>query len=143
MSISDINWMNKMGKTAFCYLLISLFCILFGAIYEIYSHGVYSYFMLYAFVFPLVGGTLLFLTMAFFKAPTPSRVALNLYHSGIAALTTGCLFEGVLEIYGTTNRLVSVYWALGILFLMMAIFIYSLFQVKNKDSKMECDELDL
>lgn len=143
MSTSDIDLRNKTGKIAFCYLFISLFCILFGAVYEIFSHEVYSYFMLYAFVIPLVGGTLLFFTMALSGAPMPNRVSLNLYHSGIAALTIGCLFQGALEIYGTTNRLVTVYWVLGIPFLVMAILIYCLFQWRHRCRKTERDDLDL
>lgn len=143
LSISDIKRMRKMARTGFVYLFISMFCILFGAVYESFSHGVYSYFMLYAFVFPLVGGVFPFFGMAFSSMPVPNRVSQNLYHSGIAALTTGFLFEGALEIYGTTNRLVSVYWILGTLFILMAIFIYCLFQGKNKCSKMENDDLDL
>ncbi len=143
MSISDINGRRNMAKTGFLYLFVSMFCILFGAVYECFSHEVYSYFMLYAFLFPLVGGTLPFFGMAFYRMPIPNRVSRNLYHSGIAALTTGCLFKGALEIYGTTNRLISVYWILGILFILTAIFIYCLFQKRNKCSKMENDDLDL
>lgn len=143
MSTSDIKRMKKMMGTGFVYLFISLFCILFGAVYESFSHGVYSYFMLYAFVFPLVGGVLPFFGMVFSSMPIPNRASQNLYHSGIASLTTGFLFEGALEIYGTTNRLVLVYWILGILFILMAIFIYCLFLGKTKCSKMENDDFDL
>lgn len=132
-----------MAKTGFVYLFISMFCILFGAVYESFSHGVYSYYMLYAFAVPLVGGVLSFLGMAFSRMTVPNRVSLNLYHSGIAALTTGFLFEGALEIYGTTNRLISVYWILGILFILTAIFLYWLFQGKTNCSNVENDALDL
>ncbi len=106
-----------MAKTGFVYLFISLFCVLFGVVYEYFSHEVYSYYMLYAFVFPLVGGVLPFFVFSFFTKRLPGRIACNLYHSGIAALTIGSIFEGVLEIYGTTNRLVLVYWVLGAVFL--------------------------
>lgn len=143
MSASDIKRMKNMNRTGFVYLLISMFCVLFGAVYEYFSHEVYSYFMLYAFVFPLAGGALPFFAMAFCRIPMPDRASLNLYHSGIAALTTGSLFEGVLEIYGTTNRLVSVYWILGILFILTAIFIYCLFRIKNKYIKTENNDLYL
>lgn len=121
LSISDIKRMQEMARTGFVYLCISLFCVLFGAIYEIFSHEVYSYFMLYVFVFPLVGGVFPFFVMAFSSMPVPNRATGNLYHSGIATLTTGFLFEGVLEMYGTTNRFVLVYWILGILFILMVI----------------------
>lgn len=143
LSTSDIKRMQKMAKTGFVYLFISIFCILFGAVYESFSHGVYSYYMLYAFAVPLVGGVLPFFGMAFSRMTVPNRVSLNLYHSGIAALTTGFLFDGALEIYGTTNRLVSVYWILGILFILTAIFLYCLFQGKTKCSNVENDALDL
>ncbi len=98
----------------FAYLLISLFCLLFGAVYERFSHEVYSGFMLYAFAVPLIGGTLLcFLLDRFSRERMPGRLVRNLYNSGIAALTVGCIFQGVLEIYGTTNKLMIIYWITG------------------------------
>lgn len=100
-------------KTAFVYLMISIICAAFGAIYELFSHEVYSYFMLYAFLFPLIGGTLPFFVLACSRVRLPDAIACKLYHAGIAALTVGSLFTGVLEIYGTTNRLTAVYWIVG------------------------------
>lgn len=127
MSASDINLQQRaMARTGFLYLLLSLFCALFGAVYEYFSHEVYSYFMLYAFVFPLAGGSLPFLGLALSNRPNPNKISRNLYHSGISALTTGSLFQGVLEIYGTTNRLVLLYWILGIAFLFLGMVSYLL-----------------
>lgn len=103
------------ARTAFVYLLVSLFFVLFGAVYEHFSHDVYSWYMIYAFAFPLLGGALPFSVMALLDAcPVPTRLPLNLYHSGIATLAVGSVFQGVLEIYGTTSRLMSVYWTAGI-----------------------------
>ena len=124
LSTSDIDRMKDMAKTGFLYLFASMFCILFGAVYEYFSHEVYSYFMLYAFIFPLVGGTLLLFAMAYYRVPTPNRVSRSLYHAGIATLTIGSFFEGALEIYGTTNRLVSVYWILGTLLILIGLVLY-------------------
>lgn len=102
----------------FFYLLISLFCLLFGAVYERFSHEVYSGFMLYAFAIPLIGGTLLcFLLDQYSKNWMPGRLIRNLYNSGIATLTVGCVFQGVLDIYGTTNKLIMVYWVVGFCFI--------------------------
>lgn len=95
------------------YLAVSLFCAFFGAVYEAFSHGVYSYFMLYAFAFPLVGGTAVFLALARGRGRMPSAPVRQLYHGGVASLTLGSLMRGVLEIYGTTNALVSAYWYAG------------------------------
>ncbi len=81
--------------------------------------------MLYAFAVPLVGGVLPFFSLAFSdRLPKPHRAALNLYHSGIASLTVGCVFQGVLEIYGTTNSLIKVYWITGFGFLTVAVILY-------------------
>lgn len=105
---------KKAAKTAFVYLLVSIFCALFGAIYERFSHEVYSYHMLYAFAFPLIGGTLPFFCIAMgYLKTAPSSLASTLYHCGIATLTVGSILCGVLYIYGTTNRLTAIYWVAG------------------------------
>lgn len=109
LSTSDIE--KKSGKCAFIYLLITIFTALFGGIYETFSHGVYSYYMLYAFAFPLVGGVLpamVFSLGDLRKVPSPA--ARTLYHCGIATFTVGSIIKGVLEIYGTTNVLTGVYF---------------------------------
>lgn len=109
MSTSDID--RKSGRCAFIYLVISIFVALFGGIYETFSHGVYSYYMLYAFAFPLVGGVLPALTFSLAENRRgPSPAARILYHCGIATFTVGSIVKGVLEIYGTTNVLAGVYF---------------------------------
>ncbi|MCD8087791.1 MAG: hypothetical protein LUE22_04280 [Oscillospiraceae bacterium] len=113
------------ARTALVYLLVSLFFVLFGAIYEHFSHDVYSGYMIYAFAFPLLGGALPFSAMALLDScPVPTRLTLNLYHSGIATLTVGSVFQGVLEIYGTTSRLIRVYWIVGTLLTAGGIVLY-------------------
>ena len=115
MYISDIDKDTRAAaKTSFVYLLISLFCALFGAVYERFSHGVYSFYMIYAFAFSLAGGTLPFFVLHLLRTGRyPGALARNLYHSGIATLTVGSIVRGVLEIYGTTNVLAGYYWIAG------------------------------
>lgn len=118
-------------KTAFTYLIISIFVALFGGIYEIFSHGVYSNFMIYAFAFPLVGGCLPFFILGMWKfinigkpsicLKVPNAITRNLYHSGIATLTIGSIIRGVLDIYGTTSYLSNYYWIVGITLFLTAI----------------------
>lgn len=113
------------SKTSFIYLIISLFCILFGAIYEMFSHEVYSFYMVYAFTFPLVGGTLPFCILGFVNAKKyPCTGTRNLYHSGIATLTVGSFLQGVLDIYGTTNALINYYWIVGGVLLIVSVITY-------------------
>lgn len=110
-----------MARIGYAYLLISMLCLLFGAGYEQFSHQVYSGYMVYAFVFPLVGGALVFLTMARFKCRKWRRRSMSLYHSGIASFTVGSIMKGVLEIYGTTNELLRIYWYVGAGFVIAGI----------------------
>ena len=112
-------------KTAATYLAISLFTAFFGGVYEVFSHDVYSYYMLYAFMIPLAGGALPFLILALqSKWKKPGALSRGLYHAGIATLTVGCIMKGVLEIYGTTNRLLSFYWYIGIPLIVLAVVLY-------------------
>ena len=115
----DLHW-----KTIFLYLAATMFCIVFGAIYESFSHGVYSFFMIYAFLFPLAGGMIPLFLMQRCCLPKPSFAAGALYHAGIATATVGSIVSGVLEIYGTTNSLTIIYWLAGILLSGGGIILY-------------------
>lgn len=117
MSISAIDGREQMARTGFFYLAVTLVCAAFGAVYETFSHGVYSYFMLYAFAFPLCGGVLPYFLFAHTRVHLPCRAARSIYHAGIATCTVGSIVKGILEIYGTTNWLSQVYWYIGALLL--------------------------
>ena len=93
---------------------------LFGAVYELFSHQVYSYFMIYAFGIPLVLGVLPYAVLLL-REKYPSKLFLNLWNTAIAALSIGCTFNGVLAIYGTTNALVIVYPIAGGLLLLIGL----------------------
>ena len=77
-----------------------------------FSNGVYSIYMLGAFIFPLLLGCVVFFVFSKQKK-SPSLYSRYLYHSGVAAFTVGAFIEGILEIYGTTNRLTVYYWYIG------------------------------
>lgn len=133
---SDTDNKARALKTAFIYLLITVFCSVFGAVYELFSHEVYSFYMIYAFAIPLLGGVLPFmLTVMFNASEFPDRLSLNLYNSGIATLTTGSIVNGVLEIYGTDNPLVCAYVFSGVLFILAGIIVYMVKKrrIKNKE----------
>lgn len=111
-----------------------LLCALFGAVYERFSHGVYSYGMIYAFVFPLALGVFPFFLIDAFSAPYPPRFCRSVYHAGIAALTVGSIVSGVLEIYGTTSPLVPVYWILGAVLTLFAAVPYCTHLVRKRST---------
>lgn len=111
LSTATITARSALAKTGFVYLLLSILCALFGAVYEHFSHGAYSPFMLYAFAFLLVGGALPFCGMSLFGRRC--AVPAGLYHAGLVTLTVGGLVQGALQIYGTTNPLTAFYWWVG------------------------------
>ena len=115
-----------MARALTVYLCITAFTAFFGAVYELFSHEVYSYYMIYAFALPLVPGMMPLALMLAFDGRAPGRLSFNLYNSGIAALTVGCLIKGVLDIFGTTNDLIYFYLVLGVLFVVTGIAAYLL-----------------
>ncbi len=127
LSTSDIKKSRReIEKLVFTYLLVTIACAILGAVYESFSHGVYSYYMLYAFMIPLLGGTLPFSCVLYFRNKIPRPMARRFHHFGISTLTVGSIFCGVLEIYGTTNRLVIIYFILGGIFLFLGNLMYLL-----------------
>ena len=104
---------SPLVRVAFRYLLVTILCAVLGVVYELFSHGVYAYGMLYAFAFPLLGGVLPALVLQLRGVRLPSEASLLLWHFGISALTVGSFFSGALSIYGTSSRLTSVYWIMG------------------------------
>ena len=55
----------------------------------------------------------------------------NLLNCAIYTLTMGCVYKGVLDIYGTTNKLINIYWYAGGLLLVMALFNIMIFKPKK------------
>ena len=89
-------------------LWASVFFALFGAIYEHFSHQVYSYYMIYAFALPLTLGALLWALALGRGWRIPEEVP-GLWNAAVLTLTVGSVLRGVLDIYGTTNHLLFVY----------------------------------
>mgnify|MGYP000142148461 FL=1 len=127
LSASGIERSRKeIEKLVFTYLIVTLVCAGFGAVYEFFSHGVYSYYMLYAFLLPFLGGTVYFYCILYFRSKIPGCIARRFQHFGILTLTVGCMICGILEIYGTTNHLVKIYFIVGGIFLVIGNFMYLL-----------------
>ena len=113
--------MEKQLKLHLLFNIIgTVFLALFGAIYEIFSHEVYSYFMLYAFAIPLAMGVLPY-SILMLKEKYPDRKFLNLWNTAIAIFSIGSIFAGVLAIYGTTNSLIIVYPISGAVMVLLSL----------------------
>lgn len=102
LSISVTSYIKK-------YLIFTIFIMIFGYVYELFSHNVYSIYMQYAFLIPLVLGLLLFIVIYLFKKEINRNIGITLYNNAVITLTVYSLLKGVLEIYGTTNILLSIF----------------------------------
>ena len=106
------------------YLIVAVICAAIGLIYEIFSHSVFSVFMVFAFVIPLFLGALPNLVIGLSGQKTPGVAAENLYACGIATLTIGSMLRGALDIFGTTNSLLKYYWIVGAAFVVTGAIVY-------------------
>ncbi len=119
MSISvDVVKPNRQPlKTALVYLGVSALCFLVDKVYALYAHGVASPAMTLLFLYPLLGGSLVFLVLGLVQpwaAAVPRyRAAYNLYNSGIATLSTGSLLQGIFEIAGTSSPYTVLFYVAG------------------------------
>lgn len=102
------------------YLGVTIFCFVFQVIYGIFSHDVSSNYMTFAFMIPLVGGII---GTASFIRPgrTGNAFFRQCINGAVAWLTLGSIFQGVLEIYGTTNHKVVVFAIVGGLHILAAL----------------------
>jgi len=124
-----------MRRTSLIFLCVALFCGLISAVYEHFSHGVYSNYMIYLFAFPLIGGALPYAVLGLApKIRCPSPASMRTFNSGVAALTVGSCIKGVLDIYGTSSSYQPIYWVLGIALIVVGAAIY-LFEVLSSHKR--------
>lgn len=110
--------------------VFAAFCAIFAAIYEHFSHQVYSPYMICAFLFPVCLGIVPdIIRLKLCKSPKYLQkagliysrhdishiyeISLVMQQCGIYTFAVGSIFRGILDIYGTTNVLSAVYWWAG------------------------------
>lgn len=104
-------WDTKTKKRLAWYAFFAAFTLVFGIVYEHFSHGVYSGYMMYAFVFPLAG--VLLTAVPAVCGRELSKRSEDLLDVSVITWTLGFIVKGVLVIYGTTNGLSSWYFYAG------------------------------
>ncbi|MBP8704079.1 MAG: hypothetical protein KBH46_04885 [Streptococcus sp.] len=119
MSTSVTNSTTRFSRTFISYLAMAAFLFIFSRIYESLSYGEVSVFMHYMFCATLVGGILLLGLLQ--VKPNLSRMTYNLWNSGIATITAGCLFRGIINLSGRSTTLDQPYWYVGAGFLALSL----------------------
>ena len=139
MSILDIKVSDKQNpvkKTVVVYLFITILTITVNKVYSLYGHGVSSDAMTYMFLYPLIGGSFVYLVIALFFSKLYRfkgyRRIYNLYNSGIAVLTVGSMLKGVVEIAGTASLYIKFYYIVGYALLGGSLLFYSYLMINYK-----------
>lgn len=100
------------------YIFSSAFCLLIFLVYNIFSHGVLSFFMTFLFLWPLVLGFLPAFVLYIIMKKKPfvlrSRIFARLYRSGVASITMSSLLQGIFEIAGTDSIYTVILCSVGI-----------------------------
>lgn len=126
---------RKLRKSAIVCLILAAVCITIDNVYALFGHGVRSSAMSLMFLYPLVGGTLVYFLLGILRPGIAGtlrfRPFYNLYNSGLAILTVGSLLQGILDIAGTTSAYLLAYSILGwgcaaLGFLFYAVNLFSL-----------------
>ena len=127
------------------YLVITLFCTVFSAVYHYYSHGIHSLWMRFLPLYPLLLGLVpSALTVAGALPPAPGTgeegsvtrdmYLRELYPFGIAAVTVASALKGILEIAGTDSSYPDYLLCAGVLML-VAGALTRVIQRKNNNRK--------
>ncbi len=105
---------ERYSHLIFNCLVTAVFIAAFGAVYEHFSFGVYSFYMIYAFAFFLVGGAVFWMLMAKLKKEF-STLFICFWNAALTTFTVGSLLKGVLDIYGTSSPLINIFWIVEVL----------------------------
>ncbi len=123
---------KKNKKIVLLFTVVTIFIAVFSTIYEFFSFGVYSPYMVFAFLIPLIFGIVPFGSCIALKRKLPARSSVEMYSGAVMLLTAGCIVRGVLDVYGTTNRKLILY---PIIFVVMVIVSFYL-KYRDENKKM-------
>lgn len=99
------------------YLIVSILCGIFSYVYEMFSHEVYSPYM----ILPGVVTFILGIVITTLAKKIHNKWSYRFYNSSVACLIVGMYIKGVLDIYGTTNDLLDIYFIVAMMFLILCI----------------------
>ena len=114
-------------KSLRTYIFVTIGCAIFSAVYEYYSHQVYSNYMVYLFAIPLVLGVLPRIIAIKYPSLRVRNKWQNLLHNfAIATLAVGSTLQGIFEIYGTTSPFPIYYLIVGAALLISSIVFWTI-----------------
>ncbi len=103
------------------YGAAAIACMVFSVVYESFSHGVYSPWMMGLFMVPLLLGCVPAAITGWLGIRI-SWLRRQLWACAVLTLTLGCCFAGVMEIYGSPSPWTPVFAVLGGLLMLASAF---------------------
>jgi len=129
-AILKIPTNQKLRKSLLFYSGLTAFCIVFDRVYFLLGHGVESIYMLWLFLYPLLGGLLpLGVLWIFVDHATEVplfRIAYNAFNTAMATLLLGSALSGVIEIAGTASIYPKYFLLVGWIIYAVSIGLYLL-----------------
>jgi len=114
-----MNTKKTIKKNAITFFFVAIFCVIFNYVFSYLGHSVISNSMRFAFLYPLVMGTGVYLILHYFHRY--EIVSNNLYNTGIATLMVGSIFQGIIDITGADTTYAKYYFMIGIPLVVIAI----------------------
>ena len=132
--ISESN-KKTLFKKLIAYLGITAFIALFGFVYEQFSHNVHTFYMWFAWIWPLGFGVIPYLLLYLLPIKkVPGFISESVYNLGVALLTARSIYIGVIVIYNTTNdSMVLIYTIISIVCLCSGAGMYIAGLLTNND----------
>ena len=129
------NNKKTLFKKLIAYLGITAFIALFGFVYEQFSHNVHTFYMWFAWIWPLGFGVVPYLLLYLLPIKkVPGLISESVYNLGVALLTARSIYIGVIVIYNTTNdSMVLVYTIVSIVCLCLGASMYLVGLLINSD----------
>lgn len=108
------------NKTFVAYILFAIFCVIFRLVYYHYSHNVYSVYITWLFVVPILGGMVSFFIKNVF------------FHCAMVTFSVSMAIKGVLEIAGTTSKYRFILTLVAVLLAIVSVAYEITVRIKNE-----------
>lgn len=106
----DKSLRNKRLKTS---LIVAAVFVLFDVVYNLFSHGIGSWYMHLVPLVILLAGSVPAFVVDRFAEPKP--ILIELWRMGLSTIVAGMILTGILEIAGSETRSLVFFYGVGLL----------------------------
>ncbi len=110
-SDTTIDDRRKNARTVTAFLSTTAFCGFFSSVYQSFSHGVSSPYMVYISLVPFIFGVLPYGVLYALKLKAPQSLEKQLFNWGVISLVAGCAVKGIVDISGYVVNSIDLFGA--------------------------------